>query len=254
MDFLNFITKPPNFYEWNKFKSRISDNALLYSLPLFAIGLPLQAAGSILQIPSIGKNPEAFTAGCWGYAGTEQVYNGENNSGIGITDTGYIMHSISGLSEWSAEIEINGFVHSYSIADRGYNFFNSFDTNMECWYHIGDSRLVIMLQRGKSDIQLLTSFYNCSVGPDGDRIYLNDIDKQWLNTGTHIFEFGLKNGTLYFYIDGDIICSQTYYPNDKPIENINCGTYQQDSYGNWRSPGTKISKFNIYDRFIFDIP
>ena len=249
-----------NFFELAKFmkiaKSTTNNKpSLLYKLPNSSELLPLSTITSI-NIPSIGKSDDPFTAGCLRDSTQEQIYNTSDH--ITLCYMGYIKHSISALKEWSAVIHLSGFtVPLQGTTDRGYDLVNSGDFHLHLYYYnYFNSYMEAVLQDGVQSPTIADNEFTrqyCTL--NGDRIRIN-VDRTWMqNNGIgRIFKIGVKNNTVYFYIDDVLI---GYQAKTLSINSINIGEFPQRlQYFDlqYHAFVYDIQDFSIYDKFIFDIP
>lgn len=253
-----------NFFELAKFmkiaKSTTNpddetDNKPLYKLPNSSELLPLSTITSI-NIPSIGKSNVPFTVGCLRDSSHEQIYN--INGHIVLSYTGYINHDISSLNEWSAIIHLSGFIiPMQGLPARGYDIINSADFHFHFYsYDYYTSYYAVVLQDLVHSPTIADNEFTrqyCTL--DGDRIRIN-VNREWMqNNGIgRIFKIGVKNNTVYFYIDDTLI---GYQAKNLSIDSINIGEFPKrfEFFGTqYHSFLYDIQDFSIYDKFIFDIP
>lgn len=252
--------KNVNFFELAKFmkiaKSKSSaNNEPLYKLPDSSDLLPLSTITSI-NIPSIGKSNDPFTAGCLRDSSHEQIYNIAGH--IALCYMGYIKHSISTLKEWSVVIHLSGILLPFQGApDRGFDLVNSGDFHFHLYYYdYFSSYTEVVLQDGVQSPTIANNEFTrqyCTL--NGDRIRIN-VDRKWIqNNGIgRIFKIGVKNNTVYFYIDDTLI---GYQAKTLSIDTINIGEFPQrlQYFGSQYCAFVyDIQDFSIYDKFIFDIP
>ena len=247
-----------NFFELAKFmkivKSSVNSNPL-YKLPDSSESLPIRTITSI-NIPSIGKSNDPFIAGCLLDSSHEQIYNIAGH--ISLSYMGYIKHSISTLEEWSAIIHLSGFIiPMQGLPDRGWDLVNSDNFHFHLYYYdYYSSYMAIVLQdRVQSPTIADNEFTRRYCTLNDDRIRIN-VDRKWMqNNGIgRIFKIGVKNNTVYFYID-DILIG--YQAITLSIDTINIGEFPQrlQLFGHqYHAFIYDIQDFSIYDKFIFDIP
>lgn len=233
MDFLDFITKPPNFYEWLKFK-KISIPS--EEIPLYRLDVSGYEGGN--TIPSIGTNSAPFIVGTTKNSGYPQI--GYENGKFFISDYAYIYHDIDLGNEFDIKAKLKIDVNGANVSGDYNRIWNDHTNDKELFWSSSYKLKIIF---GTQTTSYLTASGDYGSRVSGGGIVCDDIDESFLND-FHVYELAGHSHRIYFYIDNVLVGSQSLINYPK----FALGDF--DTWNNAKTPKIYIDSLDIYDHYL----
>lgn len=262
MNKLDFIAKPPNFYEWLKVRDNGGGTPEPGNIPLYKLAgnsddLPLTEGNG--YIPSVGSvENQDFYARAYAhnlYNDDPQIYSVDNSL--------YIAHAAAiccdpfddtpnDFTEFTIKFKFSSLTRDNVYSPRyGYEFMyagshdNEGRGTIDIFIDEDNNRFYIVLQRGHGAPTLDVSGY--TTGTTSNGLYFSDIDFEWLqnNGDGHDISIVMQNNVIYCYIDNVLFCHQDYY-SDTKYEAVSIGTRFDPTF-DYGAACVKVDYFELYD-------